>query len=259
MFRHPCHAVVVKYGPLFSSLWAGPDSQTFFLLGYRMYSLLFLHLLCFFLALSRALGISDFSLFLGDDPVEDIFANDQSFGDLSSWDGPFDNDVLNPSPLLVSDCSSFSPLGRKRARRGNSPDICNTVTPLTGSAAGGEKKSGNENENMIGSEIHVEEELKLPSLAPYFNQKHDDCFRLSDGRLPIAVCDLNNSGASPSYMIDGIPYWDLQFSYPSKETLCFWFLTPSVPIPFLPPPTRPKIDNEPRVLQKIFTCALCVT
>lgn len=196
-----------------------------------MHSFLFLFSLFSLLALPRALDSLNFPFPSTDDSINDIFSSEPALGGSLPWDGSVDR-VSDPSFLLVSDCSAFASAPRRRRarrRRRGSSDVCTPPgNDLTGSAGesgqpGENVPSGNSQENGLDANSQPEDVLEIPALAPYSNPRHDDCFRLSQGQLPLAVCDLNNSGASPDYFIDGLPYWDLMFSYPSKElpSTCF--------------------------------------
>lgn len=181
-----------------------------------------LSLLCSLLGLPCALEVPGFQPSLTDDPTEDIFPFEERFDDTFALQGTSD-DISDSSFLLASDCSAFSPLnGRKRARRGDSPDLCSAEKPLTGSTDEDGQKIKNGilgvggGDDTIDPNIQLDDQLQIPSLATYSNERNDDCFRLTNGELPLAVCDLGG-GADPEYMLNGRVYRDLEFSYPSKE------------------------------------------
>lgn len=205
-----------------------------------MHSIRHLSLLCSFLALSCASQVLDLPFSLTDNYAEDIFSLDGSSDEILPWEESFD-DTSDPPLLFASGCSDFvSLIGRKRARRGDSPGFCNAPHSSTDSTAedgqiGGNGLSGESQDSGIDPSVHSEDQLSIPSLATYDHQKHDDCVRLSNGKLPLAVCDVGPSGASPDYFIDGRPYWDLIYSYPSKEMLRYPSPPPflSLPAPFL--------------------------
>lgn len=187
-----------------------------------MHSSRYLSLLCSFLALSCASQVPDPLFALTDDFAKDIFSLDGSFDEILPWEESFD-DTSDPPFLFASDCSDFAPfIGRKRARRGASPGFCNAVESPTGSTAEDAQKGGNglsgENHNSgIDPDVRLEDQLTIPKMEIYSNERHDDCFRLTNGKLPLAVCYIGPSGISPDVFIDGRPYWDLLYSYPSKE------------------------------------------
>lgn len=180
-------------------------------------------LCCSFLALlPYALEVSDFQFFPTDGSIEDFFPPAESFDDTLAWDRTFD-ELSDSSILLASDCSGFSlSINRKRLRRGDSPDSCNANNPPTGSTANGGQDNGNEhsgsgsNDDTVGSNDPLGDVFSLPALAPYEHDRHYDCLRFTQGQLPLAVCDLT-SGSGTGYIIDGVGYRDLEYSYPGKE------------------------------------------
>lgn len=170
-----------------------------------MRSLLYISLLGSFIALVHAFEASDFSIFLDDEATLDILP----------WE-----DISEENPdlsfLLANECSDFSPpFSRKRARRQNPPNFCRARTGST--AEGGQTGENDHTDDSNKPETRLDDTLTLPFLAPYFDENNNDCLRLSDGELPLAVCDVNNQGSSPDYFINGRPYWDLLYSYPSKK------------------------------------------
>ena len=183
-------------------------------------------LCCSFLALlPYALEVSDLQFFPIDDSTEDLFSSVESLDDTLAWGGTFD-ELSDSSILLASDCSGFSqPIYRKRLRRGDSPSFCNANSPPTGSTDNGDQDHGNEhsssgsNDDAIGANTPLGDVFSIPALAPYDHERHYDCFRFTQGRLPLAVCDLSSGiGSGIGYIIDGVGYRDLEYSYPGKES-----------------------------------------
>jgi hypothetical protein len=195
-----------------------PRGQSIFPLGLhvrKMRSLLHLFLLSSFLALLRAFELPGFLYFF----------SHENFLDIPFWE-EFSDPVDDYRFLLTHDCSDYPyAFGRKRARRSYSPDFCNAVESPTGSAADEGQMNdggvfGNTDDRTVDpveQEPRLDEELRLPALSTYSHEKNDECFRLSEGKLPLAVCDLGNSGGSPDYLIGVTPYWNLLYSYPSKK------------------------------------------
>jgi hypothetical protein len=231
-FMYPLNGAV---HPIFFKLHL-PRGQRIFLSGLRvrkMRSLLHLFLLSSFLALLRAFELPGFFYFF----------SHESFLDIPFWE-EFSDPVDDYRFLLTHDCSDYHyAFGRKRARRNDSPDFCNAVESPTGSAADEGRMndggvSGNTDDRTadpVEQEPRLDEELRLPALSTYSHEKNDECFRLSEGKLPLAVCDLGNSGGSPDYLIGVTPYWNLLYSYPSKKmtylSLRFPHFLPPTPLP----------------------------
>lgn len=179
-------------------------------------------LLCSFLALvPYALEVSDFQFPPMDDSLEETSSlQEPLFDDTLPWDGNF-GDISDSSNFFASGCSAFPPsINRKRLRRRDSPSFCNADSPPTGSTNRGIQDNGNGHfssgsiDDTIDPNIPLGDLFSIPALATYPNEKNDDCFRLSRGKLPLAVCDL---GGGNEYIFEGLGYRDLDFSYPSKE------------------------------------------
>lgn len=171
-------------------------------------------LLCSFFVLrcSAFEDISDFSFSLAEDPSADLFSLQDSFDDNAlDWDLAFDDGSDSPF-LLASDCSAFSSsiFGAKRVRRGDSADFCRGENAPSRSTAG----EGGHSDDTVDLNGPLDNILSIPSLADYDNEKNDDCFRMSNGQLPLAICEL--AGASSYILPDGQLYYDLLIAYPSK-------------------------------------------
>lgn len=189
-----------------------------------------LPLLCSFLALCPyAFELSDFQL-SPHDPFEDFFPLEEPFDDTLAWDGTF-NDISDSLFLLASDCSAFVPsINRKRLRRGDSSGFCSTTTGSTnhqGQKNGDGQFSGISNEDTIDPNVPLGDVFAIPAFATYPHERNDDCVRLTNGQLPLAVCDL---GGGQVYYINGLDYRDLDFSYPSEETHYFYSPFTSFPM-----------------------------
>lgn len=176
-------------------------------------------LFSFFTFLSYALEVSNFQFFPTDDPTGDIFPLEEYFDDTFAWDGTFDE--ISDSPfLLASDCSIFSPsIDRKRIRRGDSSGVCSS-SDAPGGSTDHEGQQGENGHSSTGSSdgsiepnIPLGNLLSIPALATYHNDRNIDCFRLTQGQLPLAVCGLDGGR---EYTLDGQRYRDLDISYPSK-------------------------------------------
>ena len=178
-------------------------------------------LLYSFLALlPYALGWSDFQFFSNDDPTEDIFPFEETFDDAFTWEGNSD-DIFDSSFFLDSDCSAYFPsIDGKRIRRGDSSSgFC-----PAGSTADEGQKSGNgdlgtgSSDEISVPNFSLEDFFSIPALATYHNPRNDDCFRLTNGQLPLAVCHLQGS---TDYYLDGQLYRDLDYSYPTNAPILF--------------------------------------
>ena len=188
----------------------------------RMRFFFYLPLLCSFLALlPYAFEVSDFQFPPPTDLFEDFFPPEESFDDTLARDGTFD-DISDSSFLLASDCSAFAPsINRKRLRREDSSGFCSVPPGLTN-----HESQKNENghfstisdDDTIDPNIPIGDLFAIPALATYPNERNNDCFRLTQGQQPLAVCDL---GGGKEYFLDGKAYRDLDYSYPSKETHYF--------------------------------------
>lgn len=186
-------------------------------------------LLCSSLFLvSSALEMWDFPIYPADDAAEDMFSLEEPVDNTLLWDDTL-NENSDSSFLLASDCSVSFP--RKRVRRGDPADFCSAPTRSTadeGQKGGNEHSGPGSSDDTVDSSTPLDEIFSIPRLSPYPHERHDDCFRLTNGQLPLAVCDL---GGGSDYFINGQVYRDLLYSYPGKEMHHFSHL------PFFPSPT----------------------